>query len=156
MRLMMRSILWTARYSAVVIVAIGTTAALSNNNSAHPDAKPQAETPFQVFSRSVRNCIKAMRRCHMDIILFAPRSAKYACHYHIKITRSRVVCRCARDSDGARPGYHSTVSSDSDYSSQRSAFLRGSSDVHNIRSIETNRQLRNALGVYDTVIIIDN
>ena len=34
-------------------MAIGTTAALRNNNSAHPDAKPQAETPFEGLSSSV-------------------------------------------------------------------------------------------------------
>ncbi|KAF8504875.1 hypothetical protein F5888DRAFT_799734 [Russula emetica] len=46
-----------------------------NNNSAHPDAQP--ETPFQGLSSSVRNCIKAMGRCYLDILLFAPRSIKY-------------------------------------------------------------------------------
>jgi hypothetical protein len=47
-----------------------------NNNSAQPDAQP--ETPFQGLSSSVRNCIKAMGRCYMDILLFGPRSVKYA------------------------------------------------------------------------------
>jgi hypothetical protein len=46
-----------------------------NNNSAHPDAHP--ETPFQCLSSSVRNCIKTMGRCYLDILLFAPRSVKY-------------------------------------------------------------------------------
>jgi hypothetical protein len=46
------------------------------NSSAHPDAQP-GETPFQGLSSSILNCIKAMGRCYLDILLFAPRSVKY-------------------------------------------------------------------------------
>ena len=46
-----------------------------NNKAPHPDAQP--ETPFQALSSSVLNCIKAMGKCYVDILFFAPRSVKY-------------------------------------------------------------------------------
>jgi hypothetical protein len=72
---------WTARYSAVVIVAIGTTAILSNNNSANPEPDAHCSLRLKRLSKVFRVqsgiASKAMRRCYMDILLFAPRSAKY-------------------------------------------------------------------------------
>lgn len=58
----------------------------------------------------------------MEILLFAT-LARQVRHEHIEITRV-VWCvhACARG--GVRPGYYCTVSSDSDYSSQKYAFLQ--------------------------------
>lgn len=48
---------------------------LNAQPSAQPSAQP--ETPFQALSSSVQNCIKAMGRCYVDILLFVPRNVKY-------------------------------------------------------------------------------
>jgi hypothetical protein len=45
------------------------------NAQSSQSAKP--ETPIQVLSKSIRNCVTAMARCYVDMLLFVPRSAMY-------------------------------------------------------------------------------
>ena len=106
--------LWTA----VVMVATGTTAL----------AATTARSPkhlSKVFR--VQSGIASKRWgdvSWISILLFATPERQVR-HEYIKITRIEwCVHACASLRGGVRQGYYCTVSSDSDYSSQKSAFLQ--------------------------------
>ncbi len=51
--------------------------AFAGGSGGDGDGKQQPGTPVEALSSSVRNCIKAMGRCFVDMVLFVPRCVKY-------------------------------------------------------------------------------